>query len=211
MATQPRDFDPNSGQADFNHAPGSQSRKAAWKQGATYLSLLLLGAGATFSGSYLSARNQLPWQEGNSQALAAPPNILPPTSSTSLAGTAGSNFITAVVEKVGPAVVRIDSKRTVKSEAPEVLNDPFFRRFFGSEMPVPPENRVERGTGSGFILNSNGQILTNAHVVEGSDTVTVTLKDGRHLQGKVLGVDPVTDVAVVKIEANNLPSVSIGN
>jgi len=208
MATQPRDFDPNSGQPDSLSAPGSQSRKAAWKQGVTYLSLVLLGAGATFSGSYLASRNQLPWQELNSKAIAAPANITP---SSPVGGTTGSNFVTTVVENVGPAVVRIDSKRTVKSEVPDVFNDPFFRRFFGSEVPVPPSSRVERGSGSGFIISSNGQILTNAHVVNGADTVSVTLKDGRTLQGKVLGVDPVTDVAVVKIEGNNLPNVRLGN
>jgi S1-C subfamily serine protease len=68
-----------------------------------------------------------------------------------------------------------------------------------------------RGTGSGFIINSSGQIITNAHVVDGADTVSVKLKDGRTVEGKVLGEDPVTDVAVIKIEANNLPSVALGN
>src|SRR4028119_20504 len=94
---------------------------------------------------------------------------------------------------------------------PDVFNDPFFRRFFGSRVPTEPDTRVERGTGSGFIISSNGQILTNAHVVAGADTVSVTLKDGRAFKGKVLGVDTVTDVAVVKIDAGNLPAVSLGN
>jgi len=92
-----------------------------------------------------------------------------------------------------------------------VFNDPFFRRFFGSRVPTEPDTRVERGTGSGFIISSNGQILTNAHVVAGADTVSVTLKDGRTMQGKVLGVDPVTDVAVIKINGSNLPAVRLGN
>jgi S1-C subfamily serine protease len=65
--------------------------------------------------------------------------------------------------------------------------------------------------GSGFIINSNGEILTNAHVVNGADTVTVTLTDGRSFKGKVMGADTVTDVAVVKIQANNLPTVSLGD
>ncbi|HEY9298958.1 MAG TPA: HhoA/HhoB/HtrA family serine endopeptidase, partial [Phormidium sp.] len=66
-------------------------------------------------------------------------------------------------------------------------------------------------TGSGFIINSNGHILTNAHVVSGSGTVRVTLKDGRALTGKVLGADSVTDVAVIKVDAQNLPTVKLGN
>lgn len=125
----------------------------------------------------------------------------------------GANFIATAVERVGPAVVRINSARTVSaSRRPAIFNDPFFREFFG-DMGVPdqPTDRVERGTGSGFILNANGTILTNAHVVEGADEVTVTFKDGRELRGEVLGEDPLTDVAVIKVEASDLPVVSIGD
>lgn len=123
------------------------------------------------------------------------------------------NFIADAVERVGPAVVRIDSSRTVTaSRRPAIFNDPVFRQFFGDQgIPDEPAQRVERGTGSGFILDANGTILTNAHVVEGADEVVVTLKDGRELQGKVIGEDSLTDVAVVKVDATNLPIVSIGN
>jgi S1-C subfamily serine protease len=69
---------------------------------------------------------------------------------------------------------------------------------------------VERGTGSGFIITSDGQLLTNAHVVSGAESVEVTLKDGRTFNGRVVGTDPVTDVAVVKINATNLPTVRVG-
>lgn len=121
------------------------------------------------------------------------------------------NFVVGVVQKVGPAVVRIDAARTVVSQVPDEFDDPFFRRFFGDAVPSQPRQRVERGSGSGFIINSAGQILTNSHVVNGADIVTVKLKDGRTFDGRVLGEDPVTDVAVIKIEANNLPTVSLGN
>jgi S1-C subfamily serine protease len=121
------------------------------------------------------------------------------------------NFIVKVVQQVGPAVVRIDSSRTITSRVPDQFNnDPFFRRFFGDTAPQPRQ-RVERGSGSGFIINSSGQIVTNSHVVDGADRVTVTLKDGRTFDGKVLGEDPVTDVATIKIDANNLPTLSVGN
>ncbi len=70
---------------------------------------------------------------------------------------------------------------------------------------------MERGTGSGFILSSDGKLLTNAHVIEGADTVEVTLKDGRSFVGEVIGADPVTDVAVIKIEATDLPVAPLGN
>ncbi len=125
----------------------------------------------------------------------------------------GANFIASAAERVGPAVVRINSARTVTARRrPSIFNDPFFREFFGEQgIPEQPAQRVERGTGSGFILDANGTILTNAHVVEGADEVTVTLKDGRELRGEVMGEDPLTDVAVIKIDASNLPTVSIGD
>lgn len=119
-------------------------------------------------------------------------------------------FVVAVVQKVGPAVVRIDSTRTITSQVPNENNDPLFRRFFGDRVPSPRQ-QVEKGSGSGFIINANGQILTNSHVVNGADTVTVKLKDGRSFDGRVQGEDPVTDVAVIKINANNLPIVAEGN
>ncbi|HEY9760963.1 MAG TPA: HhoA/HhoB/HtrA family serine endopeptidase [Trichocoleus sp.] len=127
-------------------------------------------------------------------------------------GQNNQNFIAAAVERVGPAVVRIDAERTISESMPEAFQNPFFRRFFGEEIPQGAmPDRIEQGTGSGFILSTDGKILTNAHVVEGADTVKVTLKDGRTVDGKVMGVDPVTDVAVVKIESDNLPSVTLGS
>jgi len=150
----------------------------------------------------------------NSRNL-TPQKINPQVESTTQANTvvvAGGdpNFIVQVVQKVGSAVVRIDSARTVTSQIPEEFSDPFLRRFFGDALPRP-EQRVERGSGSGFIINASGQILTNSHVVDGADQVTVTLKDGRSFDGKVLGEDAVTDVAVIQINAQNLPTLTLGN
>ncbi len=180
-----------------------------FKKAATYLSLVLLGAGVTFSSSYLAAGKPLNLAQSSSsdssKALAAPVVAANPLVN------ANTNFITEVVDKVGPAVVRIDSSRTVTSRVPAIFNNPFFRDFFGSDFPSGSQQRVERGEGSGFIIKSDGLILTNAHVVDGADKVNVILKDGRTFQGKVMGTDPITDVAVVKIEANNLPTVALGN
>jgi Do/DeqQ family serine protease len=119
--------------------------------------------------------------------------------------------VAQVVRDVGPAVVRIDAQRTVENAVPEMFNDPFFRRFFGNQIPNIPDKQIQSGTGSGFILNKQGQIITNAHVVDGADKVTVVLKDGRQFEGQVMGRDPITDVAVVKIEADNLPTVKLGD
>lgn len=123
-----------------------------------------------------------------------------------------SNFIAAAVDRVGPAVVRIDASRTVVQRVPNVFNDPFFRQFFGDMgIPTEPQTRVERGTGSGFIIDASGTIVTNAHVIEGADQVVVTLRDGREFPGRVVGEDPLTDVAVIQVEASNLPTVPLGD
>ncbi|MBD1923625.1 trypsin-like peptidase domain-containing protein [Microcoleus sp. FACHB-831] len=188
-------------QRDKDNTLKTSKQGFSWQKPATYLSLLFLGAGANFAGGYIASQQQVTAQTPVNQ----------PSVQSKLPITAETSFVTAVVDNVGPAVVRINSSRTVKTEIPDAFNDPSFRRFFGSEMPQMPENRVERGSGSGFIINASGQIITNAHVVDGADTVTVVLKDGRSFQGKVMGTDPVTDVAVVKIEASNLPVVAIGN
>ncbi len=175
------------------------SSKASIQKSATYLSVLLVGSLATLVGTQLvPTKSSLAPQPSIAQ-LAAP-----------LPAQGDQNFIARAVEKVGPAVVRIDASRTVKTRIPAAFNDPFFRQFFGAEMPES-RSRVERGTGSGFIISNDGLILTNSHVVNGADTVKVLLKDGRSLQGKVLGQDSLTDVAVVKIQANNLPAVQVGD
>ncbi len=139
--------------------------------------------------------------------------LMPTTAQSSSSGSGrlltGSSFIASVADQVGPAVVRIDSSRTV-TRRPGPFNDPFFREFFG-DMWEPPSSRVERGQGSGFVVESDGVIWTNAHVVEGADTVTVTLKDGREFSGEVLGEDPLTDVAVIKVQSRDLPTVNLGN
>ncbi|MGC1394334.1 MAG: HhoA/HhoB/HtrA family serine endopeptidase [Coleofasciculaceae cyanobacterium] len=187
----------------------SANPASAFKKAATYFSLVLLGAGVTFSGSYLATRNT---NNLGRFGVADSSRVLAQQAPTSnLLNSQNGNFVTAVVEKVGPAVVRIDSSRTVTRRVPEAFNNPLFRQFFGDQLPTGPQERVERGEGSGFLISKDGQILTNAHVVDGSDTVKVTLKDGRSFQGKVMGIDTVTDVAVVKIEASNLPTVPMGD
>ena len=110
----------------------------------------------------------------------------------------GENVIVRAVERVGPAVVRID---TVK----EISNP------LGRMLGLGPSTQRQQGQGSGFITRANGLIFTNEHVVRGADRVAVTLPDGRRFNGKVLGGDPLTDVAVVKVVADNLPVASLGN
>nr|WP_258002691.1 trypsin-like peptidase domain-containing protein [Fischerella thermalis] len=115
-----------------------------------------------------------------------------------------NNFVVAVVEKVEPAVVQINTSRTVKTpvpQLPDALNDPFFRRFFGEALPTQPQERVVRGLGSGFVIDPNGRILTNAHVVDNADTVTVSFSDGRTFEaiaiGNPLGLQQTVTVGVI--------------
>jgi len=119
-----------------------------------------------------------------------------------------------VVKKVAPAVVKIETTTTVKA-APEaeLPNDPFWQQFFGRQFRhmVPPGGYHEHGIGSGVIVTKDGYILTNTHVVDGAAEVKVTLTDGREFTAKVIGRDPKSDIAVVKIPADNLPVVAVAD
>jgi serine protease Do len=134
---------------------------------------------------------------------------------------------TELVEQVGPSVVNIRtlekvSARSAEDSGPDEEMLEFFRRF---GLPMPPNvprqvprpggrpqpEEQPRGVGSGFILSSDGYIMTNAHVVEGADEVIVTLTDKREFKARIVGADKRTDVAVVKIEASTLPAVKVGD
>ncbi len=114
-----------------------------------------------------------------------------------------------VVEKTSPAVVRIEAEH--KNRAPQASSpdDDFFRQF-----PMPRQNQkppVERGMGSGVIASADGTILTNAHVVDGAEKITVKLNDNKTFDAKLVGIDKPSDLAVLKIESQNLPSLTLGN
>jgi serine protease Do len=117
-----------------------------------------------------------------------------------------SEAFAAVAEHVKPTVVYIRSQRTESTTRQRV--PPGMERFF-PRFRQPPD--IEQGSGSGFIVSSDGYILTNNHVVEGAEQVTVRLLDRREFKAKVIGSDPNTDVAVVKIDAKGLPPISLGN
>ena len=139
-----------------------------------------------------------------------------------------------LVDRVGPAVVNIRTTQKI-SQNPQGIpgfpgmdpNDPFFeffRRFMPPGTPLPgqpgptprggqpaPDREVPSGVGSGFVIDSDGYLLTNHHVVDGAESISVTFPDKREFKGKVVGSDQRTDVALVKIEGKNLPSLKIGN
>ena len=126
---------------------------------------------------------------------------------------------TDLVEKQGPAVVNISTTQSVRNPLlPQVPNlqedDPFyefFRRFIPQPGPGAPREFQSQSLGSGFIISADGYILTNAHVVEAADEITVKLTDKRELKAKVIGADRRTDIALIKIDASNLPVVRFGD
>ncbi len=120
-----------------------------------------------------------------------------------------------VVAAVKPSVVNISSTKTLRGggiQSP-FFNDPFFRRFFGDEFrdSQKPRERKQSGMGSGVIVDKDGYILTNNHVIRNADEIKVTLADKREFKGKVIGADQKTDLAVIKIDSNNLPVIKLGD
>ena len=120
-----------------------------------------------------------------------------------LDGTTSHNFVADAVSQVAPAVVRIDTERTVQRQPFDpTLIDPLLRDLLG-EPGIGPER--ERGQGSGVVIDDQGLVLTNAHVVERVDAVSVTLADGDQHDGSVVGTDPVTDLALVRLDGGTRP------
>ncbi len=125
------------------------------------------------------------------------------------------NSYADVVNRVAPAVVTVRSQR--RARAPEqfpFMNDPFFRDFFGDRfrnMPREPQERRQRGLGSGVIVRPDGYLLTNHHVVDGSVDIRVELSDRRTYSAKIVGSDPPSDLALLKIEASGLPVLALGD
>jgi len=133
-------------------------------------------------------------------------------SDTPLLGT-GPYSYNAAVEKAAPAVVNINTAKVVTVRPHPFFDDPVFRQFFGRDADglIGPRQQVERSLGSGVILSDQGYILTNHHVIRGADAIQVSLRDGRMAQAKVVGSDPETDLAVLKIELKKLPTITLGH
>jgi len=113
------------------------------------------------------------------------------------------------VRRAMPSVVNIFTSKEIREPAQPLLNDPIFRRFFGDQ--IPEEAQRASSLGSGVIVSSSGYVLTNHHVVEAADEIEVALADGKKLLAKVVGNDPETDLAVLRIDAGNLPAITFGS
>ena len=117
----------------------------------------------------------------------------------------------ALVEKQGPAVVNISTTQHSSQEVSGIPEDDPFFEFFRRFAPLEPRDQETHSLGSGFILSSDGYIMTNSHVVDHADKITVRLTDKREFSARVIGVDRRTDVALLKIDAANLPKVTLGD
>jgi serine protease Do len=183
------------------------------------LVLALLGAGV-IGGAGVEALHR-------SRAEAAPPAVMAPPATAAGTGAPAPAVVTntaapdfpLITQRYGPAVVNISVSGTRKTMGvdPEMFSDPFefFRHFQQGQgqrgRGAAPREVPVRGMGSGFIVSPDGIIMTNAHVVKDANEVTVKLTDRREFRAKVLGSDPKTDIAVLKIDARNLPVVTLGN
>ncbi len=167
--------------------------------------LVAFATGAALSLLVASSRGIAHFVQADGTAYAASP---------AAAGQPLPDFV-SLAKKVGPSVVNVSTVQTHKTseEMPGSEDDPFgefWRRFFGGQIPRGPQR--QSSLGSGFIIDRDGTILTNYHVIDGADKITVTLSDGQSYTGKVLGKDQKTDIAIIKIDARqDLPAVSLGD
>ena len=176
------------------------------------LTALVFGAGIV-AGAAVTGR--LDSQGQPSDAAVPGPDAAPPAQAARVPVPGGAlPDLTAVAERAIPAVTNISSTQVVRTNNSPFANDPFFRRFFGDQYDAfGSRERRAQSLGSGVVVSSDGYVLTNSHVV-GSDSraeVLVTLGDKREVPARIVGVDEMTDIAVLKIEARNLPTLPWGD
>ncbi len=158
-------------------------------------------------------------ETSHSSAKFEAPIFAPASNNTAMAASPAMTYSPLIKEAL-PEVVNIASSRMVQrseEDSNPMLNDPLFRQFFGDrqphsqrQQPQQPQDK-EQGLGSGVIVATNGYIITNNHVVDGATDIKVSLRDKREFTAKVVGRDPKTDVAVLKIDADHLPAISMGD
>jgi serine protease DegQ len=132
----------------------------------------------------------------------------PQPSGNGVVASASSASYSAAVRRALPSVVHVFTSRELKSRSP-FSDDPVFKQFFGDALEGAP--RRAAGLGSGVIVSPSGYVLTNNHVVEGMDEIDVALNDGKNFKARIVGTDPETDLAVLKLDAEGLPAITLGN
>src|SRR5437660_5266628 len=126
-----------------------------------------------------------------------------------LVSTSRSASYSDAVQRAPASVVNISTSKEIRSPRHPLLNDPVFRRFFGDQLP--DEAQRASSLGSGVIVSTSGYVITNHHVVEAADEIEVTLADGKKLLAKLVGSDPDTDLAVLRVDTENLPAITFGS
>jgi len=158
-------------------------------------------------------RQQQQTPSGGDYRLASAPDSNPANAGTANPSVMPVASYADVVSKTAPAVVTIHSSMRVRQPQQfPFMDDPFFRQFFGDRgQSQPPVEQRRQGLGSGVIIDSNGYVLTNHHVIDGAEQIRVDLSDGRSLEAKLVGSDPPSDLAVLKVDASNLPILVLGD
>ena len=148
-------------------------------------------------------------------SIVSPSNVISQPYRNPKLNEINKSFITRAVEKTGSSVVTIETQRYIKKRKfprdSQIFLDPYFEKFFGLDLPRDNQPRIEQSQGSGFIF-ADGLVMTNAHVVSGSDMVIVGLTNGKKLKGKVIGQDSFTDIALIKIDGKGpWPKANLGD
>ena len=195
----------------FESSPKPPQGKKSWVVTAALLTAgIIIGFVIASDLGWLSNGHAVP--DSSSIAPPPPPVVRPVSTAPQPILSGGNQTFVDIAKSVKPAVVNIYATKSGRGEGSGAtpFDDPLFRKFFGDEFFRKfehPKEKKERGLGSGVIVDSNGLIITNNHVVGKADEIRVTLSDKREFKAKLIGTDPKTDVAVVKIEATGLPSV----
>ncbi|WP_027849480.1 Do family serine endopeptidase [Marinospirillum minutulum] len=163
-------------------------------------------SGLLFAALLLQAFPSLTGQPAVNQALAE----IHASEPLLVARQEGPVSYASAVRMAAPAVVNIYTTKLVAQQTNPFMNDPFFRHFFGQEN-LPTQKRMQSSLGSGVLVSSEGYILTNHHVVNNADEIRVALRDGRETFARIIGSDPESDLAVLKIELDNLPMISLAS
>ncbi|MBV9191028.1 MAG: Do family serine endopeptidase [Betaproteobacteria bacterium] len=162
---------------------------------ATTIAVAALFVVTTFRPEWLPSRN-------------ATPGVAVRASGSASSAPATNSYGDAV-QRASPSVVNISSTKQIRSPRHPLLNDPIFRRFFGDQFS--DDTQRASSLGSGVIVSATGYVLTNNHVVEAADEIEVALADGKKLLAKVVGNDPETDLAVLRVDSEDLPTISFGS